>query len=104
MEFLFIKLMLWGKENGYQWFSLGMAPLAGIESQPHGPLWNQLASLTFRHGEHFYNFQGLRQYKEKFDPVWTTKYIASPGSLALPVVLANIATLISGGFGKLLRK
>ena len=54
MELLFIKLMLWGKESGYEWFNLGMAPLSGIESQPRGPMWNQLAALTFRHGEHFY--------------------------------------------------
>jgi phosphatidylglycerol lysyltransferase len=104
MEFLFIQLMLWGKENGYRWFDLGMAPLAGIESQPGAPLWNQLAALTFRHGEHFYNFQGLRQYKDKFDPAWTAKYIASPGGLSLPVAIANVATLISGGIGGLLKK
>ena len=104
MEFLFIKLMLWGKENSYQWFNLGMAPLSGIESQPRGPLWNQLASLTFRHGEHFYNFQGLRQYKDKCDPACTAKYIASPGGLSLPVAITNVATLISGGIGGMLKK
>ena len=104
MEFLFIKLMLWGKNNGYRWFNLGMAPLAGMEAPPRGPLWNQLATLTFRHGEHFYNFQGLRQYKEKFDPVWTAKYIAAPGGWSLPVALTNVATLISGGIGGMLKK
>jgi phosphatidylglycerol lysyltransferase len=104
MEFLFIKLMLWGKENGYQWFDLGMAPLAGVDAQPRGPMWNQIASLAYRHGEHFYNFQGLRQYKDKFDPVWSPKYLASPGGFALPVILTNVATLISGGLVELVRK
>jgi phosphatidylglycerol lysyltransferase len=102
MEYLFIQIMLWGKESGYAWFSLGMAPLAGIDAEPLAPLWNQIAALTFRHGEHFYNFQGLRQYKDKFDPVWTPKYLASPGGFALPVILANLATLISGGLKRLL--
>ena len=102
MEFLFIELMLWGKQNGYRWFNLGMAPLAGIDAEPLAPLWNQLAALTFRHGDHFYNFQGLRQYKDKFDPVWTPKYFASPGGLGLPLILANLTTLISGGLHKLL--
>ncbi|HEY8183629.1 MAG TPA: phosphatidylglycerol lysyltransferase domain-containing protein, partial [Thermoanaerobaculia bacterium] len=50
-----------------------------------------------RFGEHFYNFQGLRQYKEKFDPIWEPMYLASPGGLALPRILTNLATLISGG-------
>ncbi len=104
MEFLFIQLMLWGKEQGYQWFNLGMAPLAGIESQRRGRLWNQIAALTFRHGEHFYHFQGLRAYKEKFHPVWTAKFIAAPGGWSLPVAIANVTTLISGGLAGILKK
>lgn len=70
MEYLFIQLMSWGREQGYHWFDLGMAPLAGLENRSLAPLWNRLAAFLSRHGEHFYNFQGLRQYKEKFDPVW----------------------------------
>jgi phosphatidylglycerol lysyltransferase len=97
MEFLFICLMLWGKERGYRWFNLGMAPFSGLENRALAPLWNRLGAFVFRHGEHFYNFQGLRQYKEKFDPDWRPKYLASPGGLALPQVFANLATLISGG-------
>jgi phosphatidylglycerol lysyltransferase len=97
MEYLFTKLMLWGRERGYRWFSLGMAPLAGFEARRHAPLWNRLGSLLFRHGEHFYNFQGLRAYKEKFGPVWEPRYLASPGGLALPRVLTHVSALISGG-------
>lgn len=97
MEYLFIQLMLWGKREGYRWFSLGMAPLAGLEARPLAPLWNHLAGLVFRHGEHFYNFQGLRQFKEKFDPEWEPKYLASSSGLALPRILANIAALTSRG-------
>ena len=49
------------------------------------------------HGEHFYNFKGLRAYKEKFDPIWEPRYLASPGGMALPRIMTNLATLISGG-------
>jgi len=97
MEYLFIRLMLWGKEQGYRWFNLGMAPFSGLENRALAPLWNRLGAFVFRYGEHFYNFQGLRQYKEKFDPQWRPKYLASPGGLALPQIFANLATLISGG-------
>ncbi len=97
MDYLFVELILWGKEQGYQWFNMGMAPLAGLESRALSPLWNRVASLVFRHGEHFYNFQGLRHYKDKFDPEWSPQYLACPGGLALPRVLANLASLISGG-------
>jgi phosphatidylglycerol lysyltransferase len=96
MEFLFICLMLWGKEQGYRWFNLGMAPFSGLENRALAPLWNRLGAFVFRYGEHFYNFKGLRQYKEKFSPQWRPKYLASPGGLALPRIFVNLATLISG--------
>ena len=59
--------------------------------------WNRVAEIVFRYGEHFYNFQGLRDYKDKFDPVWEPKFLASPGGLWLPMILTNVTTLISGG-------
>jgi phosphatidylglycerol lysyltransferase len=58
----------------------------------------------YRHGEHFYHFKGLREYKNKYDPVWEPKYLASPGGLALPRVLANVAALIGGGISGLIAK
>ncbi len=98
MDYLFVNLMLWGKEQNYKWFDLGMAPLSGIENRTFAPLWNKLGAFIYQHGENFYNFRGLRQYKDKFDPVWEPKYLASPGGLALPRILTNISTLISRGF------
>lgn len=97
MDFLFVELMLWGRSQGYGAFDLGMAPLSGFENRQLAPLWNRMGSILFRHGEHFYNFQGLRRYKDKFDPVWEPRYLASPAGLALPRILTNVATLISGG-------
>jgi len=97
MEYLFIQLILWGKNEGYHWFNLGMAPLSGLEDHELAPLWNRFGALVFRYGEHFYNFQGLRQYKEKFDPEWRPKYLACPGGMALPRIFTNLGTLISGG-------
>ncbi len=97
MEYLFLQLMLWGKAQGYEDFNLGMAPLSGFESRSLAPLWIRAGALVYQHGENFYNFQGLRRYKEKFDPVWVPRYLASPGGLALPRILANVTALISGG-------
>ena len=104
MEYLFIELMLWGAEEGYEWFNLGMAPLSGMEARALAPLWNRINALVYRHGEHFYNFQGLRAYKEKFDPEWSPRYLAAPGGLALPRVIADVAALISGGIVGVVRR
>jgi phosphatidylglycerol lysyltransferase len=97
MDYLFISLILWGQQQGFSWFNLGMAPLAGLTNRPYAPLWRRAGSLVYEYGEHFYNFKGLRAYKEKFDPVWEPRYLASPGGMALPRIMTNLATLISGG-------
>ena len=97
MSYLFVHLMLWAKDQGFQWFDLGMAPLSGLESRAFAPLWNRIGSFVFRQGESFYNFQGLREYKDRFDPVWEPRYLVSPGGLALPFILTDIASLIGGG-------
>jgi len=46
------------------------ASLSGLENDVLAPIWNRLGTFIFRHGEHFYSFQGVREYKEKFDPKW----------------------------------
>ena len=50
-------------------FNLGMAPLSGVTGGPHGALWGRTGEILYEHGNVFYNFQGLRQYKEKYKPV-----------------------------------
>lgn len=97
MEALFIELMLWGQAEGYGQFSLGMAPLSGLSTHPLAPLWHKLASGIFQRGGAFYNFAGLRAYKQKFNPEWTPRYLAIPGAWHLPTALLDATTLIGGG-------
>lgn len=98
MEGLFVHTMCWGRQQGYRRFMLGMAPLAGVETTRGGSLWNRLGALVFTHGESVYHFQGLRAYKEKFRPEWEPHYLAFPGGLSLPRVLADISVLVAGGY------
>jgi len=104
MDFLFAEVMLWAKANGFRRMSLGMAPLSGLEPHAFATRWTRLAALMYRHGEPVYNFQGLRRYKEKFDPAWEPRYLATTSRLALPRVLLDVMTLISGGVRGLVTK
>jgi phosphatidylglycerol lysyltransferase len=104
MEALLVHVMLWGKDQGFRRFMLGMAPLSGFESSPAAPLWSRLASFVYRHGEPIYRFQGLRAFKQKFDPEWRPRYLAYPGGLRLPRVLADVAALIAGGYRRIFLK
>ena len=102
MDALFGHLMLWGRDQGYRWFNFGMAPLSGIEGVRRADVWSRVSHFVYRHGEPLYNFQGLRSYKEKFHPVWTPRYLAYPGGLALARVLADVTALVAGGYRRIL--
>ncbi|PYR52442.1 MAG: bifunctional lysylphosphatidylglycerol flippase/synthetase MprF [Acidobacteria bacterium] len=104
MEALFLHVMSWAKAQGFQWFSLGMAPLSGFEQSPVARLWNRLGMFVYKHGETIYGFQGLRTFKEKFHPTWESRYLVYPGGLRLPQILADVAALVAGGYRKILLK
>ena len=101
MDALLASILVWGREQGYRRFNLGMAPLAGLEKSPVAPLWSRLGRFVYGHGETFYNFKGLRTYKEKFHPIWEPHYLAYPGGLSLPRILADISALIAGGYRRI---
>ena len=98
MEFLFVELMLWGQKQDYRWFSLGMAPLSGLERRPLAPLWHKIGTIIFDRGDEFYNFEGLYHYKAKFDPAWEPRYLAAPTGFSVPIILMTITRLISGSW------
>lgn len=104
MRYVIAEMMMWGKQHGYRWFNLGMAPLSGLSSHAGAPIWNQIGVAIRGAGERFYNFQGIREFKQWFYPEWSPRFLASPGGAIRPLILANIASLISGGLDGLVKK
>ena len=68
MDYLFVELMQWGRDQGYEAFEFGTAPLAGLEDRPLAPIMSRVGRLLFERGEELYNFRGVRRYKDKYDP------------------------------------
>jgi len=104
MDALFGEIMLWGKAQGFRWFNLGATPLAGMETHPLASPWLRIGGFVYSHGERFYNFEGLRAFKEKFDPVWSPHYIVTSGGLSVPRAFLNVNALVSGGVAGLMQK
>jgi phosphatidylglycerol lysyltransferase len=96
-------LLLEGKRLGYQRFNLGMAPLASVGELEGAHVRERLARLIFQRGEHWYNFQGVRFYKQKFNPDWLPRYMAYQSAVEWPVASAAMSALIAGGWGSALR-
>lgn len=97
MSQLFVESMLWAQAHNYSTFSLGMAPLSGLCTEEAAPFWECVGHFLHSHGESFYNFQGLRQFKVRFKPDWQPRYIASRGGPAMPMTMLNVVCLVGGG-------
>ena len=104
MEALIVHLLIWGQEQGYHWFALGMAPMSGSERSPIAPLRARAGNFLYEHGGFLFNFRGLRAYKEKFNPVWEPHYLVYPGALKLPGIVADVSALVAGGYGRIFHK
>ena len=55
---------------------------------------SRVGRLLFERGEDLYNFQGVRKFKDKYDPVWTPRYIAAARKWAIPILLADVGLII----------
>lgn len=99
MDFLFIRLMQWGQGQGYVWFTLGLAPLSGLEARRLAPFWAKAGALLYRHGESLYGFEGLRAYKDKFSPRWEPRFIGGPHGVSMARAMLDLQKLVSGTSG-----
>jgi Uncharacterized conserved protein len=104
MDFLFTQLMLHFKAQGVQRFALGMAPMAGMVTHVLAPSWHRFGRWLFDSGESFYNFRGLRSFKDKFLPEWEPRYLAAPPGVATLWSIADVTTLIAGGLRGVIAK
>ncbi len=104
MEYLFVRLMEWARDQGYRSFSLGVAPLSGFGEHRLAPRWHRLGRLIWAYGHSFYNFQGLRTFKDKFDPIWEPRYLAASGFFAPYFALLHITALTAGGLFRTVRR
>ena len=87
MEFLFVSLMEHFRAQGLTGMNLGLAPLAGVES-------DGVASRVLRAVRDFggaaFNFEGLQEFKAKWRPRWEARYIAYERDVDLPRIAVAI--------------
>jgi phosphatidylglycerol lysyltransferase len=96
MDFMVLKLMLWGAEQGYERLNLGMSPLFDVGESRRAALPERLARLLFEHGEKIYNYRGLHAFKDKFRPVWEPRFLAYQRPWDWPAAVFTTTSLIWG--------
>jgi phosphatidylglycerol lysyltransferase len=97
MDFLFVRLFEWAKEEGYATFNLGLSPLAGVGGEAGDPAIERGIHFIYEHVNQFYNFKGLHEFKAKYHPQWAPRYIVYAGTTALPAVALAVIRADSGG-------
>jgi phosphatidylglycerol lysyltransferase len=94
MEFLIATAAMTFQEEGARFVSLSGAPLAGLDrsdpgEQPCAP--QRILGMIATTLESAYGFQSLRQFKDKFQPVYEPLYATYPDPAALgPIALAIV--------------
>jgi phosphatidylglycerol lysyltransferase len=96
MDYLFTQLALHLKHTGYRFLSLGVAPFSGVRRVPLGSPLHRAGWAIWRFGGRFYNFQGLRAFKGKFQPRWEPRYLAASGWVNALLTLADLSMLAGG--------
>lgn len=98
MDYLFLNLFIYGKDKGYKYFNLGMAPLSNVGINKSAYLPEKIASLIFKHADFLYPFKGLRNYKSKYASIWDGKYISfAKGNF----ILTSISAILFADRGKI---
>jgi phosphatidylglycerol lysyltransferase len=96
MDFLFVSLLHWAREQGYATFNLGLSALSGVGEKPGDPALERALNFVYEHVNRFYNFKGLHEFKEKFHPTWSPRYLIYPRLMDLAVVWLAVTQANSG--------
>ncbi len=96
MEFLFVALFDWARRSGYATFNLGLSALAGVGEHSGDAALERAMHYVYQHVRQFYDFQGLHQFKAKFQPEWSPRYLVFPGPASLPAVAVALIRADSG--------
>lgn len=76
MDYMFANIFEYCKENRYRYFNLGLVPLADVGNNKYSFFREKIAYQIFLHGNHFYSFEGLKKFKDKYANNWENRYIA----------------------------
>lgn len=96
MDFLFVRLFEWARQQGFATFNLGMSAIAGVGDHSDDPTVERAIRFIVEHVNQFYNYKGIHEFKEKYHPEWSPRYLIFPGVASLPAVGMALVRADSG--------
>jgi phosphatidylglycerol lysyltransferase len=91
MDFILIELFNHLKSQHYRYVNLGFAPMSGM-NDAH-TFKEKSMKFAYERIRSFSHYKGLREFKEKFDPVWCNKYLIYEQDydlLQVPAILTKV--------------
>ena len=73
IDALIISLIEYCRSQKIKYLNLGLAPLSGIEEARDLP--EKTLKFAYEKLQQFRHYRGLRDFKEKFSPIWSNKYL-----------------------------
>ncbi|MCR1951294.1 bifunctional lysylphosphatidylglycerol flippase/synthetase MprF [Clostridium sp. DSM 100503] len=95
MDYMFANIFLYGKQNGFEYFNLGLAPLADVGRSKYAFLREQVAYQIFVYGNSFYSFKGLKRFKDKYASKWDDRYLAYKKGSSVIITIIQLMRIIS---------
>lgn len=87
MEALFVAMIERCREQGMSGLDLGLAPLANVDDDS---IAGRALRAVYERGNNVFNFEGLRAFKQKWDPVWEPRYVCYESDADLTTLAAAI--------------
>ncbi len=91
IDFLHVELFNYLKQKNIRYLNLGFAPLSGIEIPDD--ITERSMKFAYEKIKSFSHYKGLREFKDKFDPVWHDKYLIYEHDfdlLQVPALLSKV--------------
>lgn len=99
MDYLFVMVFLHFQQQGYERFSLGMAPMSGFQEKEDASPQERAVHFFFQRLNFLFSYSGLKQYKAKFADRWEPRYAVYRNVLDLPklaIALSRVSALDNG--------
>ncbi len=73
MDFLLIEMFRYFKSSGFRYVNLGFAPMSGLSEPQNFP--ERSMKFAYEKIRSFSHYRGLRDFKDKFSPRWSNRYL-----------------------------
>ncbi len=94
MDFLLTELIKYARQQGFSYVNLGFAPMSGLDESTK--LTEKSMKFAYEKIRSFAHYKGLRNFKDKFFPEWSNRYLVYTNDydlLQVPAALSRVIRL-----------